>query len=178
PANRDHVRGGRGVDHAAAVGGVTSGCGVDNARDTEVLGVVGEVGGRLASAPAVGDVLGAQRGGGRLLGYVQPGTGVVVGLHQVDLAQRADRRDHVDVERFLQRPVVIGGGRGGQRRGLAFLVVLGELPGRQGRQARGGPVCREVAGCCRVVGGIDHCDRRPRPRGGGRCGEAIGGLEV
>src|SRR5208282_893941 len=113
------------VDHAAAVGGVTGGCGVDHARYAEVLRVVGGIGGCLASAPAVGDVLGAKRRGGGLLGDVQAVAGVVVGLDQVDLAERADRRDHVDVEGFLFGPVTSGvrRGLGGQRRGLALLVV-------------------------------------------------------
>src|SRR5580704_14968049 len=86
------MRRGRGVDHAAAVGRVTSGCGVDHAGDTEVLGVVRGIGGRLASAPAIGDVLGAQGGGGRLLGDVQAGTAVVVAstrsiLHSGQIAE-------------------------------------------------------------------------------------------
>src|SRR4029077_2368419 len=111
--------------------------------------VVGGLTGVLRTAPAIGDELGAERDG-LVLGRVQIGVGRRRRLDQDDVAVRADRRDHVDVERLFASPA---GVVRWQRAGRAVLVDLAEAAVRDGTggQAPLAAVSSQVRGGIRVV---------------------------
>ena len=81
----------------------------------------------------------------------------VVGLHEQDVAIRADRRDHVEIERDLSRPCAVGSGK----RFPATLVELSEAA--VNRLAFAEPVVRavnrEVGFRLRIVERVDDRDR-------------------
>src|SRR6201992_2253688 len=72
----------------------------------------------------------------------------------------------------------LAGAVGGQRRGLALLVVLSELARRQRGEPGSGTVRGQVAGGRRVVVGVDDRHRRPRAVCGGSRGQAVSRLEL
>ena len=162
-ADRRHELGRRRVLHAEA--GVARADRDGNARVVEV-GVGGDLGRVLRSAVAVGHELRAHVHG-RVDRGAQVGAGVGVRLDQQDVAARADRRHHVDVQRDLTGPARVGYGQRGR---LAHLVDLGEaaVGGRARRQSELGPVHVEVGLGVRVVEGVDDRDGLARACGRGR----------
>jgi hypothetical protein len=126
----------------------------------------------LAGAVAVADCIGAE--GGRFVdGRAEVRDVGARRLHEEDVTARADRADHVEVERDLAGPPRIG------RRIVraARLVDLLEAP--VGRGACGevelAPVGREIALGVRVVLGVDDRDRHA---GAPRRREVVGALEI
>ena len=157
-----------------AVSVVTGRSGDRHAGMVVVLAVVGCVGGRLRTAVAVGHEVGAERYRGVHPGAQVSGVGAVR-LDQDDVAQRADRRHHVDVERFLDVPSVAAR-CGRQRAGLALFVDLLEAAAAASGQAPVGAVSGEVGGGIRVVIGVDDSHRLAAARGGRRKG--VGALQA
>ena len=129
---------------------------------------------RLGPAVAVRDRGHARRRRGRVDRLVEVGVGRAVRLDQQDVAVRAGRRDHVEVEADLQSPAVVDGRQG--RRG-AVLVDL--LEAAVGGGARRQPVVLAVDGevllGVRVVVGVDDGDRLAAGR---RAGELVRRLDV
>ncbi len=138
-----------------------------------VLGADGRVARALRSAVAVRDGRCALRD--RL---VDGGAEIRVGragrLDEQDVAQRADRRDHLDVEHDLACPAGI---RGGQRARRPVLVDLAEAAVRRraGRQAELAAVRGQVALRTGIVVGVDD---RHRPAGAEARRDVVGAVDA
>ena len=193
-ADRNHVgRGGR----KSCSAGIAAIAGTDHHRDGRielaglavghrVAGAVGaheRYGAHLGAAVAVGDGddAGLVAGGDLRRGKIEVARGV--GLHQHDVAPRAKRRDHLDVERLLLGPAGVADRVAA---GDARLVELGEahaVAGQRGRAQRRQmvdvAVLREIGRRPAIAIGIYHRDRRC---GGGchcsrgRCGHLRGAV--
>ena len=159
-ADRDHVR--RAGRVRAAVAAV-SGRGGDGNAGVVVIAVVERVEARFRTGVAVADRVRAQ-GHGAVLGGAEIAERRRAPFDEQDLALRADRRRHLDVEVDLLSPPDVA------RRQLR----LGRLPdlreaarrGRARREPERAAVRGEVGGRIRIVVGVDDRDRPSVPRPG------------
>ena len=155
----------RGVLHPVAA--VTRAGRDRDPRMTVVAGVVAGLSRRFRGAVAVGHRDGTQPDGG-VDRRPQIGQGGGVGLHQQDLAVRAGRRHHVQVQHDLLSPASVRG----RRRGPPVLVHLAEAATGAGRQPVLRPVGVQVALRGRQVVGVHGGDR---PAATGRTGGQLVG---